>query len=90
MQLCIPTFRQEKAIKNDVMTAAYHEWYHDMTASYLLLHPDYGVGQAEHTTYDDESICGEWYCLAGHGEFVLLAVICSIAREGCRIDRRLD
>ncbi len=40
VQLCTPTFRQEKAIQNDVMTTAYHQWYHDVvqpcTRSYTL------------------------------------------------------
>ncbi len=35
-----PTFRQEKAIKKDIMTTAYHQWYHDVTTSYLLHHSE--------------------------------------------------
>ncbi len=37
VQLRTP-FRQEKAIKNDVMTTVYHLWYHDVViTSYPLL-----------------------------------------------------
>ncbi len=40
VQLRIPTFRQEKAIKNDIMITAYHQWHHEVvTTLYLLLHP---------------------------------------------------
>ncbi len=46
VQLCISTFIQEKAKKNDVMITAYHQWHHDVvTTSYLLLHSLLGMGE---------------------------------------------
>ncbi len=40
VQLRTPTSRQGKAIKNDVMTTAYHQWYHgDVTTVYTHLQP---------------------------------------------------
>ncbi len=38
VQLRTPTFRQEKAIQNDVMTTTYHQWGHDVDIrSYTLV-----------------------------------------------------
>ncbi len=42
MQLRNPIFRQEKAIKKDVMTTVYRRWYHDIVKTfYPLLHPEF-------------------------------------------------
>ncbi len=30
VQMYTLTFRQEKAIQNDIVTTAFHQWYHDV------------------------------------------------------------